>query len=295
MSKSFCLALLLLVALPLGAGEPAAGYETLLTQRIDGEVVIDQEGNVVSHRIAGDIAPGILGLLDKAIAQWKFHPYLSNGVAVRARSKMRITVAARQAGADYEVSIDNVVFHDGRSGATEKRGSDAPDPSGIDVSVARRTARIKYPAYNVNGMTVVAVRISPEGQVDDILATQTIFLNAEGHPDEFERARKEMEDNAISAIRRWKFKVVIPPGVEPQPEQLTGTLMINYVMMGRGEKLAKQTGRWRHETRTLNRAIPWIRDTRVAQEVHASDLDEALQMLPNASGFRLREGAGKAL
>ncbi|HWI24253.1 MAG TPA: hypothetical protein VNS59_04960, partial [Lysobacter sp.] len=75
-----------------------------MTKRIDGEIVIDPEGNVVSHSFASELEPAVRALLAKAVAQWKFHPYLANGIAVRARSKMRVTVAARQTGEDFQVS-----------------------------------------------------------------------------------------------------------------------------------------------------------------------------------------------
>ena len=290
MWRALCLSLLL-AALPIAAGEPLPGFETVMTKRIDGEIVIDPEGNVVSHSFASELEPAVRALLAKAVAQWKFHPYLANGIAVRARSKMRVTVAARQTGEDFQVSIDNVIFHDGKKGSADKaEEKNSQDPSGIELSLARRTSPIHYPRYAVNGMTVVAVRLKPDGSVDDIVATQTTFLNAKGEPEQFERARQAMEENATSAIRRWRFKVVVPPGVEPKPEQLTGTLLVNYVLRNRGDNPAKQVGTWRQETRSLNRSIPWMRDMRMAQVVHASDLDETLQMLPNASDFRLREG-----
>jgi hypothetical protein len=291
--KSLLLCLLLLVALPLGVTASDAIYETVLTKRIDGDVTIDTEGNVIAHAFATDMEPKVREVLDRAVAKWKFHPYLDKGVAVNARAKMRITLAAREEGGDYQVAVDNVLFHDGTRDS-DKADAD-PDPlTGIEMSVASKSGRIEYPRYAVNGMTVVAVRLSPAGTVEAIQAIQTTFLNAKGSDEDFERARKAMEENAIAGIRKWKFKVVVPPGVQPRPEDLTGTLLVNYHLAGK-KKLLTATGEWRQEMRTRSRAIPWISDTRLAQAVRASDMDGTGIMLPNAAALQLREGGAGAL
>jgi hypothetical protein len=291
--KSLLLCLVLLAALPFATAASDASYETVLTKRIDGEVTIDTQGNVIAHAFATDMEPKVREVLDRAVAKWKFHPYLDKGMAVNARAKMRITLVARESGGDYQVAVDNILFHDGARDSG--RADSEPDPlTGIEMSVARKTGRIEYPRYTVNGMTVVAVRLSPEGTVESILATQTTFLNAKGSDVDFERARKAMEDNAIAGIRKWKFKVVIPAGVQPRPEDLTGTILVNYHLAGR-EKLLTAAGEWRQETRTRSRAIPWISDTRLAQSVRASDMDGAGTFMPNAAALQLREGGAGAL
>lgn len=138
---------------------------------------------------------------------------------------------------------------------------------------------------------VVTVLLSPDGKVDDILAAQTTFLNAKGDAGSCDRARKQMEDNAVRAIRSWAFDVDVAKGIAPRPEQLTGTILVDYQMFGSGNAALRNPGAWRHETRTAMKPIPWIPDSRLAQAVRASDLDEAMPMLPNASPLRLRDGA----
>ena len=298
MWKLLSLMSLLLVALPAPAGDVPV-YETVLTKRIDGEVTIDTEGNVADHHFDMQMEPKIAALLDGAVRKWKFHPYLVDGRPVNARSRMRVTLAARENEAGFHVSVDNVLFNDGKEdelGKPKDQGKDAAGSTEVQLEIQRNSPKIQYPRYVVNGMTVLALRVTPTGEVEDILATQTTFLNAKATPEQFEHARASMEGNAINAVRRWKFKVTVPPGVVPRPEDLTGTLLVNYVMPGAGEKLLSQTGQWRQETRTLNHAIPWLRDSRFAQEIRASDLDgNSASLMSNASALQLREGGAGTL
>jgi hypothetical protein len=306
MLKSFCLTLMLLVALPTVAGD-AAIYETVLTKRVDGEITIDTEGNVVAHAFKTEMEPEIRAFVENAVTTWKFHPYLVDGIAVRARSKMRVTVVARQDAGKFKVSIDNVNFSgDEKDAASADKKSPAADPAdprtGITMRVVRRPATIQYPKYVVNGMTVIALRLDRNGKVEDAIATQTTFFNAKGTAEDFDQARKSMEENAVKGIKRWTFAVTMPEGVEPRPEDLTGIITVNYVtgpmaLLGsrKGSATSDAAGKWRQETRALNRSIPWISDRRLAQSVRASDFDADSAMFNLESGFRLREGEGVAL
>lgn len=296
-AKAFWLSLLLLLPWQAFADTPAGTYETLLTMRVDGEITIDQNGSVLAHKLDTTVEPALRALLDRAIPKWKFHPVEHEGKPAIAKSKMRVTLGAQQVASGYQVSIDNVLFHDGKNAkGSNDAAPEEPGEAAVEMKLARRTAAIQPPKYVVNGMTLVTVRLSPTGTVEDILATQTLFLNAKGTPAQFDQARKQMELNATRAISRWRFDVKVPAGLTPRPEQLTGSIMVNYRMTRGIEEKLEQSGQWRQETRTVQQPVPWIIDTHLAQQVRASDMDDGADMFPNASPVRLRDGViGKAL
>lgn len=293
--KGIWLSLLLLFAPWQGrAATLEETYETLLTMRVDGDITIDTDGSVRSHSIDTAIEPALRTLLDRAVPKWKFHPVVLDGKATLAKSRMRLTLGAKQVDSGYQVSIDNVLFHDGKE--SQAAAPEAPREPQVEMKLAKQTAAIHSPKYAVNGMTVVTVLLSPTGRVEDVFATQTSFLNASGSAAQFDRARRQMEDNAMRAIRNWRFDVKVPPGLAPRPEQLSGTIRVKYVTAPGREEELDRPGNWRQETRTVQQRVPWIIDTGLAQQVRASDMDDSADMFPNASPVRLRDGViGKAL
>jgi len=102
-----------------------AKVENLLTTQVDGTIVIEKDGTVGDYTPSTQVVEQMRPVLDKYIRAWRFKPVLVDGVAVRAQAPVRITLAAAQAGKDFNVRIDNVVF---------PSPAGTPDPEGASNS-----------------------------------------------------------------------------------------------------------------------------------------------------------------
>lgn len=255
--------------LPQAAIEVAKS-ESVMSMRVDGELLISPEGEVREHRITTEVPSGIKAMIDKSIAGWRFKPITDDaGKPVLAKTFMRLTFVAREAaGDDYTVALENVRFHDGKK--PDYRG--AAHEKGIDVVT---TARPKYPALmlanNVNGSALVQILFDAEGKVEDAIIVQSAMFNVRGHSDVLEQAVAEMEKESLRAVRR--MRVAFGPQADlDDPRSRSGYLAINYWMEGKrnDSNELRQPGKWRQEQRGPLRAAVWLGD---AARVGISDVD----------------------
>lgn len=292
----FWIMLACLLVVPLGgiAREKLQISNSIMTMRVDGEITIGQGGGVLDYKITTPIKPEMQQLLDQAVRKWTFHPVIVDGKPVIAKNKMRITLAAHEAGRGYAVSVDNVTF----------RGMPSESPSGQDKpsaeqggSVVITTKSMKAGGYprglkqaGVEGAVLLYVRVSLDGNTQDVIAVQSSLYNVRGRQDVLDKARKLFEDNAIAAARRWKFNVTVTKP-NPTPEDMTVTVPYRYVM-GRNAN-REDAGQWRVELRSEKAIVPWLldtrTDTRTVQDIGVSDLDSD-DVMPLASSLQVPDG-----
>lgn len=114
----------MLLAVPLQAGAGAGdGYEALMTMRVDGDITIDAAGRVAGYHLKTGIEPALKTLIAGSVPHWEFDPVLLDGTPVAAKSKMRITLRAKEEDGGYVVAIDNAIFHDEDSAEERRTGS----------------------------------------------------------------------------------------------------------------------------------------------------------------------------
>lgn len=296
MHKGIWLLLCLMLAPLVGsAKQPVEIDNSVLTMRIDGEIAIDPTGKVLDYRITTPIKPEMQQILDASVRKWTFHPILLEGKPVAAKSKMRITLAAREAGTGYSVSVDNVTFR-GDSEQEDKSASQETKAGG-QVAIAPKVMRPGgYPTglmrSGVEGAVLLYLKLSLDGSVEDVLAVQSSLYDVRGRPQVLDQARKLFEDAAIAAAKRWKFEIKSSKAA-PTADDLTVTVPVAYVMDKR--QASDAPGQWRAELRSEKRIVPWLLDAPAAQDIGISDLDSG-DMLPIASAFRAPDGVvGKTL
>lgn len=267
--------------------------EDLITMRVDGQIAIDAQGKVLDYRIDTKLQPELRALIDKAVPNWLFWPVIVDGKPIAARTGMRITLAGTQVATGYRIAVDNVTFSN--KDAPDKNGLwTVPASPGVELVVASRKSRIQFPSYRVDGLVVVHVRVSPQGTIEEIAASQSSLFNLTGNPKILAKARKAMEDSAIKGIRGWTFRVD-SHGRTPKPEELSGAISVEYVWNADSADQLRETGVWRREHRGPYQAPAWLRDTRLAQRVGSSDMGGS-DVAPLSSPVRLRDGVlGKAL
>ena len=254
-----------------------AKSESVLSMRVDGEMVITPEGEVGEYRITTKNTPDeVKSLIEKSIAVWRFEPVKNDqDKPVAAKTYMRMTVVARQLeDGDYSAKVENVRFHDGANISEEKSVRERAKERGVEVV---QRARPNYPsmmlANGVAGAALVSIQLSAEGKVTDAVVVQSAMFNVKGHSDLIEKAFDEMEREAVRSAMRMRVKFA--DSVDPNDRGgSSGTFAINFSMMGKSEHSdsLRKAGVWRIEQRGPLRTPSWVIE-RAAVRVGISDMD----------------------
>jgi hypothetical protein len=277
------------LALPALAGDqavPGANIEEVLTMRVDGEIVVDERGNVVSHTVGTPIDAKLRDVIDRSVATWKFVPPTAGGKPARMKSGMRVTLAGREVADGTEISIDNVVFFDPNEDA--KAAAKRDD---VVMHITSMTRHVYAPRnFRVNGIVTMAIRANPDGTVAEVFPTQCSLYFAGGDKATFEKACKQMTDSAAKAIRTWRVGIELN-GNTPTPENLTAILPLSYKAFGDQTQIRQSglAGYWRPEARTPYRQAPWTVKDRLAQRVGTSDVTGAESIVPGQSPLQFRD------
>lgn len=164
---SVALALLVAVsAVQAGSGAEGVRKQVVASMVVTGEIIVDASGQVTSHQVdqADKVPAGVVGLLAKAVSQWRFEPVVKDGVARPARSKMRVRVVARKLdNGDYSVALQDADFP-----------GDTPEPG--TYPTPRKVAQPRYPSGalrdGASAAVFVVVRVGPDGRAQDAVAEQ---------------------------------------------------------------------------------------------------------------------------
>ena len=192
---------------PAIAATPVVG-ESVLTMRVDGELTIGTEGQVLSYKIRSKLAPTLQAMLDKSIPRWQLTPVRQGGKPVNAKTPMRITLAATQIPQGYEVRIDNVVFtpiskedyeakiaaaRAIREGGEAITVGDAPPSQPVVFDSKRMLSPPRYPVglmrAGVSGAVLLHLRLNPDGTVADVVASQSSLFDIKGASGILDKAR----------------------------------------------------------------------------------------------------------
>lgn len=267
------------------ASEPVPGFEApVLTAQLDGTVVIDPEGNVREYAITRTRRAwpaAITDRLQSVVTAWRFEPVKVGGVAVQAKSRMRITLLAHEREDGYAISIDNVTF-------PETPGALRVDHRAAAAKVEiTRQPEIDYPPAllmrGMGGAVLVSIRIAQDGNVADAAIVQSSLFGARGTPEEFRINAARLEAEVLQGIRVMRFNIT---GTLQNGEQV-GLLPIVF-MLDDTDREPPHNGYWRVERRSVKRIPPWVSAADGARMAGVSDIGagDALDTLDG--GLRLK-------
>lgn len=263
--------------------------DRLMVTNIDAWIVIDENGHTADFGIDTKVPDQVRTGLDRAARRWKFEPVVIDGAVRRARTAVRITLAAH--GDDrsgYRVSVDNVLFP-----ANAKPDKDAMVKEPL---TAKKLSPPRYPAAlqraGVSGRVLVALRVNPDGSVAEAQVVQSSLFDVRANDKVSAKAMRLLEEASLDAARRWMLSVNLDPSKQT-PGEMTATVPITYIMAE--APAAAQNGLWRQEIRGTKRGIGWLPADPKAQTAGSSDLRDG-EMYPVASQFRFVEDVrGQAL
>lgn len=285
-------------------GSPAG--ESVLTMRVDGELTIGPDGQVVEYKVRTPLEPRLQEMLAKAIPSWRLKPVLQNGKPVGARTPMRITLAATQAAEGYQVRIDNVVFAPltaadreaarAAAAAARARGEVLVTAGEQPLSVPDiRRVKTNPPVYprglasnGMEGMVLMVLRLQPDGRVADAVASQSTLFNVKGRPEVLDKARAMLERVSLAAARSWTFDVDAADPGSLTPRALSLSIAVDFAMAETPKEQREAVGVWRWEFRGPQQFAPWLRKVVEEQVVGVSDLAGG-EFLAGSSPFRLAD------
>lgn len=277
-------------ALAAKPGAPSR-LESVLTMRVDGELVISPEGKVDEVSLESQIDPAIKSLLEARVRQWSFRPVVIDGQARRARSALRITLAAtRREGEDgYLVRVDNAIFPDAdddKPKAKDNRGvvADMPTARVTVVSMAPPNYPMSMMMHGVSGKVLLGLRIGADGRVEAVEPIQSMLFNVRGRDRNLEAAIKEFERTAVGKAKSWRFQVAAKDGA-PSVRDLTHTVPVVFLMQGHTDQ-PKEI--WQTVVRTPKQDLSWLPKREGVNTPGVSDVGSG-ESMPVASRLELAQ------
>lgn len=274
--------------------------EAVLTMRVDGQLSIDAQGNVLDYQIRTKLEPQVEKLVRRAVPGWRFKPIQVDGKPVIAESPMRITLTAVEMEQGYKVMVDNVVFRPNTR--EEWDAEDASRKARPRMSVEGETPKplvwithksMQPPSYpsglmksGVGGIVLLTLRLNPDGTVAEVFASQSSLLNVKGSAGLLDRARLMLERSASSNAKRWTFAVAAEDMGSLSASDLTVRVPVEY-SLGTPTGPDNIDGRWRQEFRGPNQLAPWLPAEKAAT-VGVSDL-KGNEILAGVSPFELSD------
>jgi TonB family protein len=173
----------------------SSSWAEVYVLNVSATVEINALGHVSQVEFSGKPDEFLASIIRPEVQRWQFHPVLANGKSVRSTTylALKLTVESGQDAAVIE--IDAAV-----PGPTWKRG------------------RLRYPKEaiksGVEGLSVLRIRIEPNGTVSDIALVKPEVADV-------------LSTAAIDAIRQWVF---IPQQVDGRPVSSTVLMPVQYCL-----------------------------------------------------------------
>jgi hypothetical protein len=231
----------------VAGGIAAVRKQAVASMVVTGEVRVDERGHVVSHQVdeVEKVPPGVVGLLAKAVPQWRFEPVVADGVARPARSTMRVRVVARKLeNGDYSVEFQDAVFPGG-----------APQPG--TYASSKEMVQPRYPAgalrEGASAAVFVVVKVGPDGRAEDAVAEQ-VNLPFVAPEKIMEGYRKVFGDAAVRAALASTFN----PPTSGEDVGKSTTVRVPYVFQVGGSRLVDVPyGQWASYVPGPLQPVPW--------------------------------------
>lgn len=121
--------------------------------QVAGNLLIDADGRVADYSVDVETPEAIVKLLDSSVRGWSFEPTLRDGQAVKVRTRLNLTLAARKRDdGGYLLQVEQIRFTGVRKAITQT-------PPRYPKEAARA---------GISGDVLMAARIDAQGKVLDV-------------------------------------------------------------------------------------------------------------------------------
>lgn len=251
-----CIALLGAAMPPAMAGRlpPPEMEDAVYATRVDSLIEIGPDGRITRYEPVTVLKEPLASRVRALAEGFRFEPVRVDGRPVIARTRMRLHLVAEPvANGQVRVGVEHVGFPEDGEG-----GERTLPPDSYIRGIARRMP-VSYPANalraGISGRVLVALRLAPDGSVIDAVPRQSALYTVKGPQKTLGNALATLERGATDAVRRWRFDVQVPEGAYPKAEDLTGLIAVQFIMDAHPDP---RPGIWLHETRSRERALPWL-------------------------------------
>jgi hypothetical protein len=237
---------LLLWACAAIAGGPRAVLERReASMLLTGSISIAADGSVTAHALdhPDKLKPGIVELVDGAMAHWRFRPILDQGKAVASRSRVSLRlVASRQDPDHYLVGIRSAHFW--------QENHDEYEHKAIQEKQLKPP---RYPEaalrYGVTGTVYLVARIDTDGKVLDVAAEQ-VNLRVVADDQRMQRWRALLATSALDAAKAWEFS---PAAKDAEARSVR--IPVSFQLWGNPEP---KYGQWESYIPGPRQVVPWL-------------------------------------
>lgn len=209
-------AVLMLLSFTASAAGPGAVRKQIESSMlVTGWILIAPDGSTTKLELDEQekLPKGVVSLIERAGASWRFEPVLVDGVARKAKARMSVRIAAKKIEADrYEIAIRSGYF--GAEAMTPEERIEQPD--------SIKPIAMKPPNYptsalemGARGTVYVVLKIGREGTVEELFAEQ-VNLQVIGSENEMVRMRDMLAKSALKAAKQWTFQL---PAVGEQAKE----------------------------------------------------------------------------
>lgn len=245
---------LLLWACTAIAGGPRAVLERReASMLLTGSISIAADGTVSGHTLdhPDKLKPGIVELVDGAVAHWRFRPILDQGKAVASVSRMSLRlVASRQDPDHYLVRIRSAHFWQGSQGEFEHEDTQE-----------KKLKPPHYPEaalrYGVTGTVYLVARLDKDGKVLDVAAEQ-VNLRVVADDQRMQRWRALLATSALATAKTWEFG---PAAKDAEARSVR--IPVSFQLWGNPEP---EYGKWESYIPGPRQVVPWLSEVNSATD-----------------------------
>lgn len=197
----------LMSALLLAAGGVAAAEPAYFSAKVDGQLTIGPQGDVVDVTLEGADWMGeeVVKGYERKIRGWRFEPVLEDGKPVNAVGRMALSlVAVRDDEArTAHFAIRRVVFLD-------PAGADEPPGAGRKLRIPAYPAEAVHSGTGANIMLVA--ELDAQGDVKRV-AAESVHLTGNVPKQKFKYFGKQFRRAAEQAASQWRFDHLAGEGI----------------------------------------------------------------------------------
>ncbi len=245
---------------------------------LSGVINIGREGQVEGFQLdhPEKVAADVARMVEGTVNGWRFEPVLVDGLAVRARTDVRLRLLADNlTGSTMQIRVADANF-----GPVDEENK----PSSDDV----RALKLRAPAYperaaaiRGQGEVTLLVKVGRDGKVADVVAERT-NLTVVAPERQMQMLRDVFAKASVSTARSWTFSIPTT-GKDKDAEFWTVRVPVNYAFDSKKERY----GRWSAYIPGPRQQAPW----KTGEDANASGSD----LLPEGGVYMVGRNDGPRL